>query len=200
MRDKSLRPYPGMRERFTKRVFRGKIKIRKKKEMGFVKNKGLIIGIFVLVLALSVVLLIVCLNPLKSAPANFDTTPKKINEIEGFEEILDAPVTVVKIANLLDKNNKLIPLTDEDILQSVNDFLNNSKFSCIGQVPDRTNMNGGYGDKVTLATERGEFSFNAISGKGKMWLRLRGYEYEVIGNEGNVFDEAFRLGYERYVK
>ena len=29
---------------------------------------------------------------------------------------------------------------------------------------------------------------------------LNGYEYEVIGNEGNVFDEVFRLSYERYRK
>ena len=164
------------------------------------KNKGIVIGVFALVLTLLAVLIFVCLNPLKSAPANFDSTPKKINEIEGFEEILDAPVTVVKIANLLDKNNKLILLTDEDILQSVNDFLNNSQFRCIGPVPDHTNMNGGYGDKVTLTTEKGEFGFNAISGKGKMWLWIRGYEYEVMGNEGNVFYEAFMLGYERYVK
>ena len=164
------------------------------------KNKALIIGIFAIVLTLSAALLFICLNPPKSAPANFDRAPKKINEIEEFEEILTSPVTVVKIANLVDKNNKLIPLTDEDILQSVNDFLNNSQFSCVGPIPDLTNMNGGGGDKVTLTTEKGEFSFNAVSGKGKMWLKIRGYEYEVIGNEGNVFDAAYRLGYERYVK
>ncbi|MBE6769965.1 MAG: hypothetical protein E7548_04330 [Ruminococcaceae bacterium] len=163
------------------------------------KNKGIVIGVFAVVFILAAVLLIVCLNPPKPAGANIDSTPKKINEIEGFEEILASPVTAVEIRDLVSAGLKN-PLTDEDILQSVNDFLNNSKFSCIGLVPDQTNMNGGGGDYVTLTTEKGEFKFNAVSGKGKMWLWISKYEYEVIGNEGNVFDEAFRLGYERYVK
>ncbi len=163
------------------------------------KNKALIIGIFAIVLTLSAGLLFICLNPPKPAPANFDATPKKINEIEGFEEILDTPVTQINLRYLVYSGWEK-PLTDEDILQSVNDFLNNSQFSCIGPVPDRTNMNGGGGDYVTLTTEKGEFSFNAVSGKGKMWLWINDYEYEVIGNEGNVFDAAYRLGYERYVK
>ena len=163
------------------------------------KNKGIVIGVFAVVFVLAAVLLFVCLNPPKPAYANIDSTPKKINEIEGFEEILASPVTAVKISDLVSAGVKN-PLTDEDILQSVNDFLNNSQFSCIGPVPDQTNMNGGGGDYVTLTTENGEFSFNAVSGKGKMWLWIGGYEYEVMGNEGNVFDEAFKLGYERYVK
>ena len=131
-----------------------------------------------------------------------DPTPKKINEIEGFEEILASPVTAVEIRDLVSAGVKE-PLTDEDILQSVNDFLNNSKFSCTGKVESPKSgvyYNGGGGDYVTLTTEKGEFSFNAVSDKEKMWLWIDGYEYEVIGNEGNVFDEAFRLGYERYVK
>ncbi len=166
------------------------------------KNKGIVIGVFAVVFILAAALLIVCLNPPKPAGANIDSTPKKINEIEGFEEILDTPVTQINISYLVYSGWEK-PLTDEDILQSVNDFLNNSQFSCIGKVESPKNgvyYNGGGGDYVTLTTEKGEFKFNAISGKGKMWLWINGYEYEVIGNEGNVFDEAFRLGYERYVK
>lgn len=163
------------------------------------KNKGIVISVFAVVFVLAAVLLLVCLNPPKPANANVDPTPKMINEIAGFEEILASPVTAVKIRDLVSAGVKE-PLTDEDILQSVNDFLNNSQFKCTGKVPSLKNMNGGGGDYVTLTTEKGEFKFNAVSGKGKMWLRLRGYEYEVIGNEGNVFYEAFKLGYERYVK
>ena len=166
------------------------------------KNKGIVIGVFAVVFVLAAVLLFVCLNPPKPAYANIDSTPKKINEIEGFEEILASPVTAVKIRDLVAAGVKN-PLTDEDILQSVNDFLNNSQFSCIGKVESPKNgvyYNGGGGDYVTLTTEKGEFSFNAISGKGKMWLWIGGYEYKVMGNEGNVFYEAFKLGYERYVK
>lgn len=163
------------------------------------KSKGLIIGIFALILTLSAVLIFVCFNPFKSAPENLDATQKKINEIEGFEEILSSPVTAVEIKDLVVAGVKK-PLTDEDILQSVNDFLSKSRFKCVRSVPDSTNMNGGAGNYVTLTTEKGEFSFNIIGGKGKMWLRIRDYEYEVIGNSGNVFDEAYRLGYERYGK
>ena len=161
-------------------------------------KKWIYMGVIIFVAVAMAVLLIFLLMP--PSAKKIDSTPKKINEIAGFEEILASPVTVVKIANLFDKENKLIPLTDEDILQSVNDFLNNSQFKCTGKVPSLKNMNGGGGDYVTLTTEKGEFSFNAISGKGKMWLWISGYEYEVMGNEGNVFDEAYRLGYERYVK
>ena len=166
------------------------------------KNKGIVIGVFAVVFVLAAVLLFVCLNPPKPAYANIDSTPKKINEIAGFEEILTSPVTAVEIRDLVSAGVKE-PLTDEDILQSVNDFLNNSKFSCTGKVESPKSgvyYNGGGGDYVTLTTEKGEFSFNAVSDKEKMWLWIDGYEYEVIGNEGNVFDEAFRLGYERYVK
>lgn len=161
-------------------------------------KKWIYIGVIIFMAVALAVLLIFLLKP-PVVEEIIDPTPKMINEIEGFEEILDTPVTQINISYLVYSGWEK-PLTDEDILQSVNDFLNNSQFSCIGPVPDQTNMNGGGGDYVTLTTEKGEFKFNAVSGKGKMWLWINGYEYEVIGNEGNVFDEAFRLGYERYVK
>ena len=164
------------------------------------KNKGIVIGVFAVVFVLAAVLVFVCLNPPKPANANVDPTPKKINEIAGFEEILASPVTTLQIANLLDKENRLIPLTDEDILQSVNDFLKDSQFKCTGKVPSLKNMNGGGGDYVTLTTEKGEFKLNAIGTDDDMTVWLNGYVYEVMGSEGNVFDKAFRLGYERYRK
>ena len=164
-------------------------------------KKWIYIGVIIFVAVALAVLLIFLLKP-PAVEEIIDPTPKKINEFEGFEEILASPVTAVEIRDLVSAGVKE-PLTDEDILQSVNDFLNNSKFSCTGKVESPKSgvyYNGGGGDYVTLTTEKGEFSFNAISGKGKMWVWINGYEYEVIGNEGNVFDEAFRLGYERYVK
>lgn len=164
-------------------------------------KKWIYIGVIIFVAVALAVLLIFLLKP-PAVEEIIDPTPKKINEIEGFEEILASPVTAVEIRDLVSAGVKE-PLTDEDILQSVNDFLNNSKFSCTGKVESPKSgvyYNGGGGDYVTLTTEKGEFSFNAVSDKEKMWLWIDGYEYEVIGNEGNVFDEAFRLGYERYVK
>ena len=160
-------------------------------------KKWFIVGLTAVVLVVAAVLLIVFLTPPEKE--TFDPTPKKINEIAGFEEILASPVTAVKIQDLVAAGVKE-PLTDEDILQSVNDFLNNSQFKCTGKVPSLKNMNGGGGDYVTLTTEKGEFKFNVIGGKGKTWLWLNGYVYEVMGSEGNVFDKAFRLGYERYRK
>ena len=164
-------------------------------------KKWIYIGVIIFMAVALAVLLIFLLKP-PAVEEIIDPTPKKINEIEGFEEILASPVTAVEIRDLVSAGVKE-PLTDEDILQSVNDFLNNSKFSCTGKVESPKSgvyYNGGGGDYVTLTTEKGEFSFNAVSDKEKMWLWIDGYEYEVIGNEGNVFDEAFRLGYERYVK
>ena len=164
-------------------------------------KKWIYIGVIIFVAVALAVLLIFLLKP-PAVEEIIDPTPKKINEIEGFEEILASPVTAVEIRDLVSAGVKE-PLTDEDILQSVNDFLNNSKFSCTGKVESPKSgvyYNGGGGDYVTLTTEKGEFSFNAVSDKEKMWLWIDGYEYEVIGIEGNVFDEAFRLGYERYVK
>ena len=164
-------------------------------------KKWIYIGVAIFVVVVSAVLLIFLLKP-PAVEEIIDPTPKKINEIAGLEEILASPVTAVEIRDLVSAGLKN-PLTDEDILQSVNDFLNNSQFSCIGKVENPKNgvyYNGGGGDYVTLTTEKGEFSFNALGADDDMTVWLNGYVYKVIGNEGNVFDEAFRLGYERYVK
>lgn len=164
-------------------------------------KKWIYIGVIIFMAVALAVLLIFLLKP-PVVEEIIDPTPKMINEIEGFEEILDTPVTQINISYLVYSGWEK-PLTDEDILQSVNDFLNNSQFSCIGKVESPKNgvyYNGGGGDYVTLTTEKGEFSFNALGADDDMTVWLNGYVYKVIGNEGNVFDEAFRLGCERYVK
>lgn len=161
------------------------------------KKKGISFCLLAVVIAALAVLLFFLLKP--PVAEEIDSTPKKISEIAGFEEILVSPVTAVEIRDLVSVGVKE-PLTDEDILQSVNDFLNNSQFKCTGKVPSLKNMNGGGGDYVTLTTEKGEFKLNAIGTDDDMTVWLNGYFYEVMGSEGNVFNKAFRLGYERYVK
>ncbi len=161
------------------------------------KKKGLLLCLLAAVVAVAVLLIFLLKPP--AVEEIIDPTPKMINEIAGFEEILASPVTAVEIRDLVSAGVKE-PLTDEDILQSVNDFLNNSQFKCTGKVPSLKNMNGGGGDYVMLTTEKGEFRLNAIGTDDDMTVWIGGYVYEVMGSEGNVFDKAFRLGYERYVK